>query len=380
MPSVFPSSEVRSLLRAKDVVMLGCSNMRAMYKDLVCLYQYDRMISNNALKRKMEEHCLGDTLVVHGKKHNGRDYREERLFCMHKTSIHFCFITRIYSDYIKSILERMVKRPPDVVMVGSCLWDITRWGPDGVKEYKENLVRFFTELSQSVPSKTLVMWVMAAPLAQDVRGGFLIPQLEFLKYSLRFHVLEANYYCREVADRFGFDVVDLHYHLRLLLEHRAEDGIHWLPLAVRLCTNVLLTHVAISWGTPLPKRGYFTEKEKQIFQEEAGATDPSKEGDDTANESLLPADLSYSVIFGDDKRVMKEVINNATEAAPSRPKARRGNWRSRFENQIAPHQPLYQPWQQGPHNQPGCSFWEDPQHPMSAHQPQPGGHYMATWF
>lgn len=254
------------------------------------------------------------------------------------------------------------------------------WGPDGVKEYKENLVRFFTELSQSVPSKTLVMWVMAAPLAQDVRGGFLIPQLEFLKYSLRFHVLEANYYCREVADRFGFDVVDLHYHLRLLLEHRAEDGIHWLPLAVRLCTNVLLTHVAISWGTPLPKRGYFTEKEKQIFQEEAGATDPSKEGDDTANESLLPADLSYSVIFGDDKRVMKEVINNATEAAPSRPKARRGNWRSRFENQIAPHQPLYQPWQQGPHNQPGCSFWEDPQHPMSAHQPQPGGHYMATWF
>ncbi|KAH9373941.1 hypothetical protein HPB48_001117 [Haemaphysalis longicornis] len=30
-------------------------DMRAMYKDLVCLYQYDRMISNNALKRKVRD-------------------------------------------------------------------------------------------------------------------------------------------------------------------------------------------------------------------------------------------------------------------------------------------------------------------------------------
>ncbi|KAK8767976.1 hypothetical protein V5799_005244 [Amblyomma americanum] len=305
MPSVFSSGDVRSLLEGKRVALLGCSNVRAMYKDLLCLYQFNQLISNQKLKTKMEKSCFGDILVCHGEKTNGRDYLEERVFKMHNTIISFYFLTRIYSDYVKSIIARMDVSPPDVIMVGSCLWDITRWGPDGVKDYKKNLHQFFSELKHHLSSDTLVMWLTTAPLAQDVRGGFLIPQLEFLKYSLRYHVHEANYFCRETADKFGFDVVDIHYHLRMLLEHRAEDGIHWMPLAVRLCTNVVLTHIAISWGETLPKSdGFFTEKEKKILQAEKGTNDVS--GEDTANESILPADLSFSAIFGSDKRIMTE--------------------------------------------------------------------------
>lgn len=333
MPSVFSSGDVRSLLDGKRVVLMGCSNIRATYKDLLCLYQFDQLISNQRLKTKMEKCCLGDILICHGKKTNGRDYLEERIFKMRDTTISFYFLTRIYSDYVKSIIARMDASPPDVIMVGSCLWDITRWGPDGVKEYKKNLHQFFSELKQHLPSHTLVMWLTTAPLAQDVRGGFLIPQLEFLKYSLRYHVLEANYFCRETADRFGFDVVDIHYHLRMLLEHRAEDGIHWMPLAVRLCTNVVLTHITISWGETLPKsNGFLTEKEKKILQAEKRIDYVSEE--DTANESILPADLSFSAIFASDERVMTEVIKNATNVPPAefRPKAKRGNWRGRFRS------------------------------------------------
>lgn len=58
----------------------------------------------------------------------------------------------------------------------------------------------------------------------------------------------------QVADRFMVDTLDLHFHLRLLLDLRADDGIHWLPMAVRLCTNLLLGHIALSWGKPLPNR------------------------------------------------------------------------------------------------------------------------------
>ncbi|XP_065303945.1 PC-esterase domain-containing protein 1A-like [Dermacentor albipictus] len=339
MPAIYMSEDVRSLLKGKRIVLMGCSNVRAIYKDMVCLYQHNQFISNQKLKLKMEESSFGDILVCHGKKHNGRDYKEERLFKMDKTTIAFYFLTRIYNDYVKAILEGMVDElVPDVIMVGSCLWDITRWGPNGVEEYKTNLAVFFTELKRILPPTSLVIWLTAAPLAQDVRGGFLIPQLEFLKYSLRFHVLEANSFCRETADKFGIDVVDIHYHLRMLLEHRAKDGIHWLPLAVRLCTNLLLTHIALSWGSKMPEAGKFiTGKERKVMLADKNGFDYTTDEDSKGECSSLPAELSFSTILGCDEEVRKEVIKNAIEVPPSeRPKARRGNWRARRFSGLHP--------------------------------------------
>lgn len=339
MPLIFKSADVRNLLANRRVVLMGCSNVRAIYKDLICIYQKDEFISNQKLRLKMEDSSFGDVLVSHGKKHNGRDYREERLYTRKKTSIAFYFLTRVYSDYVKSILAGMIRdNVPDVIIVGSCLWDITRWGPNGVKEYKENLKKFFNELTRILPSTSLVMWLTAAPLAQDVRGGFLIPQLEFLKYSLRFHVLEANTFCRETADKYGIDVVDVHYHLRMLLEHRAEDGIHWLPLAVRLCTNLVLTHIALSWGFKGPScDSFIVGSERKIIEEEKRGAECTTDEESAAEQSFLPAELSFSTALRCDEEVKQEVINNATEVPPSqRPKAQKGNWRARYFNGFRP--------------------------------------------
>lgn len=339
MPLIFKSADVRNLLANRRVVLMGCSNVRAIYKDLICIYQKDEFISNQKLRLKMEDSSFGDVLVSHGKKHNGRDYREERLYTRKKTSIAFYFLTRVYSDYVKSILAGMIRdNVPDVIIVGSCLWDITRWGPNGVKEYKENLKKFFSELTRILPSTSLVMWLTAAPLAQDVRGGFLIPQLEFLKYSLRFHVLEANTFCRETADKYGIDVVDVHYHLRMLLEHRAEDGIHWLPLAVRLCTNLVLTHIALSWGFKGPScDSFIVGSERKIIEEEKRGAECTTDEESAAEQSFLPAELSFSTALRCDEEVKQEVINNATEVPPSqRPKAQKGNWRARYFNGFRP--------------------------------------------
>ncbi|XP_065295271.1 PC-esterase domain-containing protein 1A-like isoform X2 [Dermacentor albipictus] len=363
MPVVFKSEDVRSLLKGKRIVLMGCSNVRAIYKDLVCLYQHNQFVSNEKLKLKMEESSFGDILVCHGKKYNGRGYKEERLFKMDKTTIAFYFLTRVYNDYVKAILEGMVDEfVPDVIIVGSCLWDITRWGPNGVEEYKTNLAVLFTELKRILPPNSLVIWLTAAPLAQDVRGGFLIPQLEFLKYSLRFHVLEANSFCRETADKFGIDVVDVHYHLRMLLEHRAEDGIHWLPLAVRLCTNLVLTHIALSWGLKLPEGGQFiTDKERKLMLAEKNGFDYATDEDSKGECSSFPAELSFSTILGCDEEVRNEVIKNAIEVPPSeRRKARRGNWRARQFSGLCPFPVARQnetwqgPWQPGfQHQGPG---------------------------
>ncbi|XP_049513855.1 PC-esterase domain-containing protein 1A-like [Dermacentor silvarum] len=318
MPHVFTSERVRSLLRAKRLAFLGCSNVRAIYKDLVCLYRMNSLIPNDLLKQKMEESCLGDYLVKHGKQYNGRDYLEERIFCNAHTTMFFYFLTKIHSDYVQTVLLRMADIPPDVVIVSSCLWDITRWGPCGVDEYKENLHLFFWGLRCALPQSSVVIWLTAAPLSQSVNGGFLLPQLDFLKYSLRFHVNEANYFCKETAEKFGFDVIDIHYHLRMMLEYRAEDGIHWRPMAVRLCTNLILTHLALSWGKKLPNSDSFlTVREKKCAEENANnvpdeadavdgyLSDESSQSNIIGGE-LIPEKHWYNDVFGYEEIALEQ--------------------------------------------------------------------------
>ena len=42
-------------------------------------------------------------------------------------------------------------------------------------------------------------------------------QVEFLRHTLRFDVMEANFFCASLVRQFGYDVLDLHYHFRCLI-------------------------------------------------------------------------------------------------------------------------------------------------------------------
>lgn len=72
-----------------------------------------------------------DCLVEGGsldKMHNGVEYREVRQFQSDHHLVRFYFVTRIYSRYMRSILEDFRQGlKPDVVIVNSCVWDISRW-------------------------------------------------------------------------------------------------------------------------------------------------------------------------------------------------------------------------------------------------------------
>jgi hypothetical protein len=46
-----------------------------------------------------------------------------------------------------------------------------------------------------------------------------IPQVEFLQHTLRFEVMEANMFARQIVVSHGFDVLDIHHHLRMQI-HR----------------------------------------------------------------------------------------------------------------------------------------------------------------
>ena len=45
------------------------------------------------------------------------------------------------------------------------------------------------------------------PISVEIRGGFMIEQLEFTKHSMRFNLVEANRYAATVVAGYGYDVL-----------------------------------------------------------------------------------------------------------------------------------------------------------------------------
>ncbi|XP_041080517.1 PC-esterase domain-containing protein 1A [Polyodon spathula] len=246
----------RLLLHNKFVVILGDSIQRSVYKDLVLLLQKDSLLTVSQLRAKGELNFEQDFLVEGGKiggLTNGTEYKEVRQFHSAHHLVRFYFLTRVYSNYVESILADFQAGPqPDVLIVNSCVWDVSRYGASSMEEYRVNLGKFFTRLGEVLLPECLVMWNMAMPLGKKIYGGFLIPELQHLDQSLRSDIIEANFYSATLADSHKFDVLDLHYHFRLELQNRTKDGVHWNQLAHRKITFLLLAHIAEAWNVAVP--------------------------------------------------------------------------------------------------------------------------------
>ncbi|KAL4006474.1 solute carrier family 27 (fatty acid transporter), member 2 [Sarotherodon galilaeus] len=248
--------QASQLLHNKFIVVLGDSIQRAVYKDLVLLVQKEKYLSLRQLRSKGEMSFEQDCLVEGGclgQMHNGTEYKEVRQFQSAHHLVRFYFVTRIYSRYMKSILEDFRHGlKPDLVFVNSCVWDISRYNCSWVDDYKENLHRFFDELREALPEETLVVWNLTMPLGERIKGGFLVPEIEHKAPQLRYDVIEANFYSGTLADAYGMDVLDLHFQFRFSLHHRMKDGVHWNAVAHRKITSLLLQHAAEAWGVILP--------------------------------------------------------------------------------------------------------------------------------
>ncbi|XP_008071183.1 PC-esterase domain-containing protein 1B [Carlito syrichta] len=253
------TSEVRQLLHNKFVVILGDSVQRTVYKDLVLLLQKDCLLTRSQLKAKGELSFERDKLVAGGQlgqMHNGTSYREVRHFCSGHHLVHFYFLTRVYSEYVETILTELQsgEEAPDLVIMNSCLWDISRYGQDSWQSYQQNLGILFQRLSEVLPESCLLVWNTAMPVGQEVTGGFLLPEHQPWARSLKFSVVEANFHSFAEASKHGFDVLDLHFHFRHSMLFLQPDGVHWNERAHRHLSNLLLAHVADAWGVQLPRR------------------------------------------------------------------------------------------------------------------------------
>ncbi|XP_072898072.1 PC-esterase domain-containing protein 1A isoform X1 [Hemitrygon akajei] len=250
----FTSEEARILLRNKFVVVLGDSIQRTVYKDLVLFLQKSNHLTDEQLRTKCEQSFEGDCQLEASKPTNSTEFRETRQFCDPFHLLRFHFLTCVYSPYVEEILERFqAEALPDILIINSCVWDISRYGKDSKTEYWKNLEHLFIRLREVLPADCLVIWSLAMPLGSRLKGGFLPSEQEELYRNLRKDVMEANFYAAKLAAAYEFDVLDLHFRFRQRLEQRAADGIHWDEHAHRTITQLLLHHIAEAWGICLPQ-------------------------------------------------------------------------------------------------------------------------------
>ncbi|XP_072030805.1 uncharacterized protein [Amphiura filiformis] len=254
---IFLQEDVSKLLWNKFLVVIGDSNQRSVYKDLVNLVQNNSYTKASDLKCKGEHSFMDDQLLHGGRKGkmmNGVNYREVRQYKTDYHLIRFYFVTRVHNKYVESIWEDLSGEPrPDVIIMNSCLWDVSRYGPTSMNKYKSNLEKTFRAATDAMPPECLFIWNTALPVANKIRGGFLLPELDFLCSTLRLDVLEGNFYAKELARVYGLDVLDLHFFFRFQLHRRAPDGVHWNHQAHRRITNLILTHITNAWGLVPPR-------------------------------------------------------------------------------------------------------------------------------
>jgi len=309
MGDLFLKEDMRALLQNKSICIIGDSVQRTIYKDFVTLLQDNRFASVMGLKAKGEESYMDDVLVEGGLKngplHNGTDYREHRLYETNDHSVRFFFVTRVWDEYwVKAVMPIICLEPkPDVLIVNSCLWDLTRYGINGgVKPYRDNIHKMLTEMRRSMPPETLFIWNTTLPLSSDpekIHGGFLVAEVSVQdKMNLRLDILEANKFAAETVASFNYDVLDMHYWFRGHQDHRVKDGIHWNNEATRQMTNMLLTRIADSWGMGRPGRLFQVAligsgRDPLLMRELVEAEQAMGRGRDDGNGSLT-ANVSFT--------------------------------------------------------------------------------------
>ncbi|XP_072177947.1 uncharacterized protein [Diadema setosum] len=277
--TLFLSEDTTKLLYNKFVVVIGDSIQRGIYKDLVALLQGNEYLSAKDLKAKGELSFMKDELLEggrHGKMTNGINYREVRQYRTDFHLVRFYFVTRAFNKYWEEVILPDLKGDPvpDVVIINSCLWDISRYKRrDSMVSYKENLEKLFSSLNSILPLETLILWNTALPVAAKIKGGFLLPELEYMSDRIRLDVLEANYYANKLARYYDIDILDLHFYFKHQMHRQVGDGTHWNYVAHRRITNLILAHIAVAWGVGCP-RGW-TSPAPRRDQPPSNASNPS---------------------------------------------------------------------------------------------------------
>lgn len=254
--AIFFNKDVHELLQNRKVIVIGDSIQRSVYKDLVCLWTQgdSRYLYQRELRAKGELSFLGDKLLsggkLEGKMVNGTGYREVREFSDGEVSFKYYFVTRSYSEHMASILNELKTSQPDIIVMNSTFWDLHHYGDSDLQQYKANLDRLLTGITEMFSSSLLFIWNAALPLAERCKGGFL--RKGFLTIPVD-KIKTANKFAWLATTERKKIYLDLFTELKNKENFtQAEDGIHWGMRAHRKISNLILTEVCTSWNKKIP--------------------------------------------------------------------------------------------------------------------------------
>ncbi|KAL6731582.1 hypothetical protein Aduo_002429 [Ancylostoma duodenale] len=292
----YDSKFVRALLKDVHVMFIGDSLMRGIYKDLIVMLHGDDLIDDNQLKAKTESSFFGDRMIDILPLENDRVFRQAREYHTNYFLIQYLFTTRVMKVDVENALLELCSASefPDVLLINSCLWDITRYSrafdniiPPNVdkqtgierfslEEFLERISMLIRRLRLIMPATTQVIWVnMPWPLPVDTRSIVNRADNAETRHLNRMLIVDANFRASQLFRAAGYDVLDIAFYLRnhALYAYRVKDGVHWDSVGTRIMTQLVIGHLARSWGIPVPQR---IRQKLTNFAEEARTFDLSK--------------------------------------------------------------------------------------------------------
>ncbi|CAF1189051.1 unnamed protein product [Rotaria sordida] len=243
------SKDVKQLLSDKYILIIGDSVVRGLYKDLIKFSNVDDFLNEKELRVKGEKRFYGDQLINGGVQKgltNGIDYEEVREHTAGGLRrIRFYFLTRCYSSYMKNIIFTDIKNQaikPDIIIMNSCLWDISRYGIYAMKSYQQNIDRIMGSFRQMLPD-ALFLWISALPVSNSSNGGVIISSAEYIRPILPGLIRDGNYYCSQMCNIHNVLYIDVHTIFSNMLHLRQPDGIHWSAIGNRIINEIILNYI-----------------------------------------------------------------------------------------------------------------------------------------
>ncbi|KHJ98552.1 hypothetical protein OESDEN_01465 [Oesophagostomum dentatum] len=285
---------------------------------------------------------------------NDRVFRQAREYHTNYYLIQYLFTTRVMKMDIETALLELCTAGefPDVVLINSCLWDITRYSrafeyciPPNVnrqaaieraslEEYLERISMLIRRLRLIMPATTQVIWInMPWPLTVDSRSITNRADNADIRHLNRMLIVDANFRASQLFRAAGYDVLDIAFYMRnqALYAYRVKDGVHWDPIGTRIMSQLVIGHLARSWNIPLPQR---IKQKLTAFSEDAHTYDLSKSwairslaGFDS---STFPEEISRNGSFPEilQRRIRAAVLREIKEKDPKLYEALRSDIRT----------------------------------------------------
>ena len=248
---IFQKDHARQLLKNKYILILGDSVQRTVYKgnrthielelmeclDLVALLYNSEMLTQRELAQSCEKEHRGDELVAATMKNIGDKFMEVREFVNDGyVLIRYVFMSRIWESNgdTQQLLDALTSDHfPDVLLVNSLFWDVSKYGDRPIIDQKTKMKRFTgfennlhrfikyfenreelickNEKSGRIPC--LKIWRSTMPISETANTEPLTGTKSNM-VKLVEEISHTNYWAEQIIQSYNWDIIDAQFWFR----------------------------------------------------------------------------------------------------------------------------------------------------------------------